>query len=298
MKLKSLFFVLSAIFLFSLSGSAQSKAEIFQPGLISDDGVFGLTISPDGKHALWVSSAGSRQRLFIKESKLVNGKWTVPVTVSFSGNESWRDIDPMFTPDGNTLLFQSNRPVPSSPSRTGFDIWFVQKTKDGWGDPSVFDSAVNSDDSESYASMAKNGNLYFMKDNPDGVGRSDIYFSKLEKKTYLTPQNVGLPINTTYRESNPFISPDEDYLIYFSDDPKGFGEVDLYISFKVNGKWGTPINLGEQVNSKVAEFCPFYHKKSDRLYFSRQQKSGDRFIENTYFVEKFSSVIRKLRVVE
>jgi hypothetical protein len=43
---------------------------------------------------------------------------------------------------------------------------------------------------------------------------------------------LGLPINTNERESNPFISPNGKYMIYFSTNKNGLGEVDLYISFK------------------------------------------------------------------
>lgn len=292
--MKTVCFVLLVITL-AANVFSQSEPKIFEAGLISDGGVFGLTISPDGTHAVWVSSGGSRQRLVLMESKLVKGNWTKPSIVSFSGNESWRDIDPMFTPDGNLLLFQSTRPVPTAPARTGFDIWAVEKTKVGWGKPAVLSSIVNSDDSESYASMAKNGNLYFMKDDPSGNGRSDIYVARMKNKEWTSPENLGMPINTNYRESNPFISPDDDYLIYFSDDPKGLGEVDLYISFKEKGKWGPPKSLGNGINSNVAEFCPFYHKKSDRLYFTRQEKNGNRFTENIYFVERFSTTLKRLK---
>ena len=41
---------------------AQETATMFEPGTISDGGVFGLTLSPDGNHALWVKSGGTREK--------------------------------------------------------------------------------------------------------------------------------------------------------------------------------------------------------------------------------------------
>lgn len=283
---------LTFILVFSIF--SQSTVQMFEPRFISDDGVFGLTVSPDGNEAFWVSSGGKREKLVIMQSKKRRGKWSEPQIAAFSGKEGWRDIDPMFSPDGETVLFQSNRPVEGFPNRKGFDIWAVKKTKNGWSDP--FNLAeINSDASESYASTAKNGNIYFMKENENGTGKSDIYFAEFKNGKYQTPRNLGSPVNTNERESNPFISPDEDYLLYFSDDPKGFGDVDLYISFNNKGNWQPPQNLGKTVNSELAEFCPFVHKKQNRLYLSRQKKDGERFIENVYYLDNFKGLLKTLK---
>ncbi|KYP14468.1 hypothetical protein [Flavihumibacter sp. CACIAM 22H1] len=268
------------------SYTAFSQPYKFEPGKISNGGVFGLTISPDSKTALWVHSNGRRDTLLIMESHQKKGQWSKPVIASFSSaSASWKDIDPMFSPDGNLVLFQSNRPVPGKPERTGFDIWAVKREKNGWSEAYHLGNTINTDASESYASMASNGNIYFMKENEDQQGKSDIYVSEYSNGQYATPRNLGKPVNTVERESNPFISPEEDYLIYFSTDSAGYGEVDLYISFLVNNQWTTPKNLGLPINSALAEFCPFVHKKEKRLYFSRQQKLPNRMLEDVYYIE-------------
>ena len=266
--------------------SAQKNAQIFEPGIISTGGEFGLTISPDSKTALWVRSNGGRDTLVIMQSEKLNGKWQKPVTASFSTSTAeWKDIDPVFSPDGKTVLFQSNRPVPGKPQRKGFDIWQSTKTKTGWSEAAHLGNVINTDSSESFASITKSGTIYFMKVNDDGKGKSDIYYSRKVNGEYQTPQNLGLPINTAERESNPYISANEDYIIYFSTDPKGYGDVDLYISFKKDGKWDAPKNLGLPINSVDAEFCPFVHEKEKRIYFARQKKipGSNRFNEEFYW---------------
>lgn len=272
--------------LVSFCGNSQD-AQLFEPGLISDGGVFGLTISPDGNTALWVKSNGRRDTLVILQSNKINGQWSKPVTASFSSADAqWKDIDPIFSPDGKTVLFQSTRKVPDQPGRTGFDIWAVDKTVSGWSVPYHLGNLINTDVSESYASVTRKGDIYFMKENPLKAGNSDIYVSRKINGKYQEPENIGLPINTEkFRESNPFISPDEDYLLYFSSDSTGFGEVDIYISFRENGQWLLPQNLGTKINTVLAEFCPFYHEKEKRLYFSRQKKGENRMYEDIYFIE-------------
>ncbi|MEW5675812.1 hypothetical protein ABGT15_05825 [Flavobacterium enshiense] len=271
------------------------QAKIYEPGIISNDGVFGFTLSPDGNRALWVESNGGRDTLIIKESVKRNGKWQKPVKASFSNQLPYKNIDPIFSPDGKTLLFQSNRPVANHPERTKFDLYSISKTENGWSEPINLQD-INTEASESFASITKKGNIYFMKENENGTGKSDIYVAEFKSGKYTPAVNIGTPINTNERESNPYISPKEEYIIYFSTDPKGFGDVDLYISFKIKNQWSIPQNLGKEINSETAEFCPFVHQKENRLYFARQSKKNDkRFIENIYYYDNFNTLLKKLK---
>lgn len=278
--------IIYLLFLSWQGAAAQDVPVLFEPGLLPPGSSFGFTLSPDSKTALWVHSGGKRDTLRIMESTKVNGKWSTPAIASFStGSGAWKDIDPIFSPDGKTVLFQSDRQVPGLPSRSGFDIWAVTFLNGKWSEPYHLGNVINSDASESYASISRNGDIYFMKEREGQTGNSDIYVSKKINGVYKAPENIGLPVNTeAFRESNPFISPDGDYLVYFSSDSAGLGAVDLYISFLGKGKWSQPQNLGQPVNSALAEFCPFYHEKEKRLYFSRQQTAGGRMIEDIYYI--------------
>lgn len=274
-----------------LSVHAQKTPLLFGKGMVSNDAVFGFTLSPDAKHAFWVqSNNGRRDTLYIKEATLKKGSFQQAQIASFSAEAAsgkWKDIDPLFSPDGKTVLFQSTRPVPGLPGRKGFDIWAVSKLKNGkWSDAWHLGNAVNSDSSESYASIANNGNIYFTSNLPNNFGGTDLYVSKFVNGIYEPAQNLGNIINSGDRESNPYIAPDESYLLYFSSKKENsYGEVDLYISYKTNGQWQPGINLGAPINSVIAEFCPFYHAKQKRLYFSRQQKKNTGgMIENIYSV--------------
>lgn len=283
-------FLLAACF--SAGVFAQTQPVMFEKGVVSNDAVFGFTLSPDATHALWVqSNNGRRDTLFIKEAAIKNGAVQTPRIAEFSSGAAqgkWKDIDPLFSPDGNTILFQSTRPVPGKPDRKGFDIWATSKTANGqWSEPWHLGNQVNSDSSESFASVAINGNMYFTGTLPGHFGGTDIYVSKFLNGAYQPAQNLGPQINSAERESNPFIAADESYLIYFSTMKEGaFGEVDLFISFNKNGEWQKPVNLGGSINSALAEFCPFYHQKQKRLYFARQQKrTGEPgMIENIYWI--------------
>jgi hypothetical protein len=287
--MQKLIMILRIILLVVVTSSCigQPLPQIFEPSIISNNGVFGFTLSPDETEAFWVDSNGGRDTLVILTARKVKGEWQAPTPATFSGKPGiWKDIDPVFSLDGKMVLFQSTRPVADKPGRTGFDIWAVKKVKNGWGEPYHLGNKLNTDDSESFASISKSGTLYFMKQNPDGVGSSDIYFSQIKDGEYQEAVNAGSPINSVFRESNPFISAKEDFIIFFRSDSVGVaGDVDLYISFRDQNKWSNPVALGNSINTDIGEFCPFYHEKQKRLYFARTVVNGNgRREENIYSV--------------
>ena len=67
------------------------------------------------------------------------------------------------------------------------------------------------------------------------------------------------------------VAPDESYLIVSSGRPGGFGQGDLYISFRdEDGDWRQPVNLGESINSEQVDFCPMVTPDGKYLFFSRR----------------------------
>lgn len=276
---------ISACFIlgFALSIGAQN-AELFASGTLSTGDVFGLTLSPDGKTAVFVKAYGGRDSLHLYTSSWENGQWTKPQVAPFSTTGTrWKDIDPIFSPDGKLLLFNSTRAVTGHENKADFDIWAVQRKADTWGEPYHLGAVINTDSSDIYASVAQSGNLYFSSNRVGGEGKLDLYMSEYHHGTYQTPKNLGVNLNTINNDSNPYISPKEDYLIFWQQNPGGYGASDLYISFKQKGNWSKPMNLGPEINSKLGDFCPFV--KGKKLYFSRTEVREGKRIENLYSID-------------
>src|ERR1700760_505018 len=84
--------------------------EIVGAGVIStEDDEFGGGITPDGKTLIFCRSAAPHYLYVMAGSKLVDGKWSDPEMLPFSGQ--YRDTDPVIAPDGNSILFASDRPI-------------------------------------------------------------------------------------------------------------------------------------------------------------------------------------------
>ena len=179
--------------------------------------------------------------------------WTIPEVAPFSGK--WLDADPFVTKDGKTIYFVSNRPVKEADAvKPDWDIWKTQRNAEGWDKPIHLDSPFNSSGSEFFPTIADNGNFYFGSSREGGKGRADIYVSKLINGKYANPENLGDSVNTPDNEYEPFIAPDETYIIFMATFPNGIANADFCISYNKNGRWSKAKKLPAPVNSEATEW--------------------------------------------
>jgi Tol biopolymer transport system component len=84
--------------------------------------------------------------------------------------------------------------------------------------------------------------------------------------------NLGPLVNSMATEATPCISRDGLSLYFMSERPGPFGTTgDLYVSQRPTkaDAWGTPVNLGPNINTSVMEYWPALSLDGHRLYFSR-----------------------------
>jgi Tol biopolymer transport system component len=85
-------------------------------------------------------------------------KWKVKLA-PFSG--TYGDIEPTFSPDGNTLYFASNRPLQKDSAVKDFDIWKTEKQNGIWSEPKNLGAPINTDANEFYPAVTQNGKIVF-----------------------------------------------------------------------------------------------------------------------------------------
>lgn len=202
--------------------------------------------------------------------------WDNPVLLPFCDAYSY--MEPFLSKDGNRLYFASNRPKSDLDSGTSdFDIWYVErKDKDGkWSEPINVGNQVNSENDEFYPSISDNGNLYFTMDAESGLGKDDIYYCIWDGKGYSSPILLNSAVNSEGYEFNAFIAKDESFLIYTKYNAAGgLGSGDLYISKKdQHGEWLPAENMGDKINTRYMEYCPFYDSYTHTLYFTSRRAS-------------------------
>ena len=245
------------------------EPELFAPGIVSTaGGEWSSTFTPDGTTFLF-GFRGEPHGILVMEE--IDGRWTEPRLAPFSGGHP--DYDLSFSPDGSMLYFTSARPgiAPEGEEATS-DLWVAVRGESGWGEAINLGEPVNSALRELYPSVTESGTLYFFG---DGRGDSEVrgaYVARLEGGSYSEPELLGPPINTEHGVFDPFIAPDESYIIFASDRPDGLGDGDLYVSFRQDdGTWGEAINLGSTINSPQTDFCPSVTKDGRYLFFSSRR---------------------------
>lgn len=242
--------------------------KLFAEGLINTSGdEYGPAFTPDGRTLYFVKRKDRKEAEFIAVSEFKNGKWTQPVAAAFSGQ--YPDKEPYVSPDGKQIFFASRRPLTAQGAQKDWNIWVVSKTKTGWSEAQNLGALVNSPGYDNYPAVAKNGTLYFGSVRAGGKGEGDLYRSRLVNGKYTQAENLGDVINTAGNEADPYIAPDESYMIFSGDIEGGMGEGDLYISFNQGGVWTKPESLGATINSAEYEYTPLISPNKKYLFFSR-----------------------------
>lgn len=248
-----------------------STAQLFAPEMVSqkDRYEYGSVFSGDGTEFYYAAIVNKKPQ--IRLSRLETNQWTKPTIVLASDKYEYND--PFLSPDGKKLFFISDRALDGQGDRKDFDIWYVDRTKDGWSDPINAGRAINSAKNEYYMSFTTDGTMYFSSNRettPSSDKNYDIYFSKFSDGSFQRSQKLGNAVNSEHYEADVFVSPDETYLIFCGERPDGFGKGDLFISFKnKKGEWQKARNMGKTINTDDYEFCPFVSSDGQYLFFSR-----------------------------
>lgn len=222
-----------------------------------------------------------------------NGKWTEATLVPFSGQ--FKDLEPFLSLDGLQLYFASNRPLLATETKTkDFDIWLVERKTitDKWSEPRNLGKPINTEHNEFYLSIANSKNMYFTSDRPSAVGKDDIFLSEWKNGKYHTPVSLPSSINSESYEYNAFIAPDESFMIFGAYKRKdGLGSGDLYISYNEDGKWSLAKNMGDTINSKYMDYCPFVDWSTKTLYFTSKNSilKADKKRNNVEFLKDLTS---------
>lgn len=265
---------------------------LFAPGLIStDQNVRDLALSPDGRELFYtIVSPFNTFSAIVRLHQTASG-WSQPEIATFSGRYS--DLEPAFSPDGERLFFVSNRPLAGQTGVKDFDIWYVERSPDGWGEPVNVGVPVNSEANEFYPSVAIGGNLYFTAAYENSKGLEDIYLSRFQNGRYLPPISLDSAINTASYEFNAFVSPQEDLLIFTSyGRPDGLGGGDLYLSRKdARGHWLPARHLEAPFNSTGLDYCPFISADNRLFFFTSNRTSIREFYETAVDLTTLDSLL-------
>jgi Tol biopolymer transport system component len=229
---------------------------------------YGPTLTADGRTMYFTLRANRQGHENIVLSRFDGKKWSKPALARFSG--AGLDKEPYLSPDGSMLFFASRREYPSKIPAQGeeaYDLFVVHRHGSGWGIPEPLVGA-NSGAYDNYPAVSASGTVYFASHRPGGKGGNDLWRSRRVGGGWQAAENLA-ELNTSATDADPYIAPDESYIIFSSSRPGGVGEGDLYVSFQRGGHWTTPVEVGPAVNTATYEYTPWVTSDGKWLYFSR-----------------------------
>ncbi|MDM9632820.1 OmpA family protein [Robiginitalea aurantiaca] len=205
----------------------------------------------------------------------------------FPYNTSYLEFAPSFY--GENLLFSSDRDTGnlaryrhSWNSRDFMDVY--QAGRDTIGESAVEKlKEVNSRWHESTTVLSPDGQtLYFTRNNnrdgyvvtdEDGYVRLKIYRAFLRDSIWTDVEEVSFN-SDSYSVAHPALSPDGKTLFFASDMPGTYGFSDIFkVAINEDGSFGTPENLGPEVNTESRETFPFIDSE-EVLYFASDGLPG------------------------
>ena len=171
---------------------------------------------------------------------------------------------------GKRIFFISNRPPEDAPKdkpQSNYHIWYANKLSgDDWGQPHHLDTAINLKGGNNFGiSVSRSGDLYFCSRDRGGHSGMSSYCAKWLGDHFDKPKLLALRGNEEIQD--PFIAPDESYLIFESG-------ADLYICFRNGGQWSAAQNLGKQVNNGDYNSSPCVSPDGKMLYYSSGRIRG------------------------
>jgi outer membrane protein OmpA-like peptidoglycan-associated protein len=156
------------------------------------------------------------------------------------------------------------------------DFFESNKTKNGYSRAKLMSGDLNDDPFKGALHISQDGEwLIFAADyGQRGYGSYDLYISYWTPQGWSVPENLGSNINSEDWETSPSLSPDKKALYFCSTRPGGYGQGDLYVSYKTGKGWTPAQNLGPGINTAGGEIAPFIHADGETMYFTSDGLAG------------------------
>ena len=248
------------------------KTELVPENKIIHRGIF----SPNLKEYYFTISDKTYTHFDVFFIRKVENRWSEPQEAFI--NSQYNEHGMSFSPDGKTLYFSSTRPVTNDDVPITWHIWKSEQINGIWTKPVFVDIPNLKDKLVSHPSVTKGGTIYCHASNLDYTDMN-IYCSKQVNGQYETAKKLKLSKDTKANFCTPFVSPNEDYLIFASIG----NQLDLTISFNNgDGEWINTKKLDAAINDN-GQGNPYVTPDGHFLFFATGNKPENWSIKRVRF---------------
>ena len=233
----------------------------------------GGVYSPDGNRFYFTRcNEDWKQTVYceIWMSKLAGEKWREPVKLEGEINlEGYSSSQPTIGVDSKTgkdiIYFVSDRPNGAG----GDDIWYFtyDRTKDSHSSPRNVGRTINTTrDEMSPFFFDKEKKLYYSTQGRSGLGGFDVFVTRGEMKKWMSPVNVGYPVNSNADDIYYVVSESGNSGFLVSN-RKGGQQIlhetccdDIYEWYKTN-----PVDIKLEVSAVQTDYTKYLSGEADNL---------------------------------
>lgn len=252
-----------------------------------------ISITPDGKYIFFMSDRGGQKwtgkiSTHYKKpgydgdiwfSKKVDFTWTVPYAINPPVNSSSGEDEPLITPDGQHVYFQSwagkwqdkNMGGPYYKATLNGENWTDVK---GLGDSiTIFFKLLfykNLMAATDGMAISPDENVFLVASGNNYEGNMDIFMSKKNINGNWGQLNK-LTLSTDSDERSIFIAADGKTIYFASNGYGGFGGMDIFkTTLDRNGNHSEIVNIGKPFNTEKDDYGFIITASGDKAYFIRE----------------------------
>jgi len=198
-------------------------------------------------------------------------EWMDPVPLSSAINTAGGEDSPFVMPDGNTLyfFFTSNVSIPAEKQLTDgvTGIYVSTKLNGSWSNAQrvvLQDSGKLALDGAQFVQ----DDLMWFASAREGYTGVNLFTARFIDGKWVNWQYAGDLLCKEYQVGEMHITADGNEMYFHSPRAGGKGQLDIWLTRKVNGKWQLPENI-EIVNTTENEGWPFISQDGNELWFLR-----------------------------
>ncbi|MEM9921063.1 MAG: OmpA family protein [Bacteroidota bacterium] len=231
------------------------------------------------RYIIWLYCWICCTSVFSQEGPSTNNEHLLPQgaeLLSQQINAPYPDARPFISPDGRQLYFiRKNHPQNIGRSSQQ-DIWMAQQHNDQWRRAVHIGGPINNRQDNQLIGMLPSGRTIFVVNRQPSEKTLSLHMAQRIGRSWSRPKLMAVE-GLAAIDSVEFlqVNSNGNVLLLSMNAPGGFGQKDLYVSFRSTGSiWSKPQSLGPVVNTAANEISAFLSADDQTLYFSSDRSGG------------------------
>ena len=251
--------------------SVNSKNDEYSPCISTDGATIVFTSNKENGHK--ANEVGEYDGDIYVTEMNDKGKWSTPKSIGAPLNTPNDETATMLAYDGTKMLVYKKE-------AENYDVYESKLNGLKWGTPKALHRSLNTSADQTYASYNYNNRkVIFVSSKKVGSSSkgTDIFSCGRmngRKDEFGSAVTLGSTINTKFNEGSVYMHPDGETMYFSSEGHNSMGGMDIFVSYKKQGSWTEPENLGYPINTPYDDYFYASTASGKYAYISSNRDGG------------------------